>query len=99
MSTGQTSVSLAAIAGSPAASSATSMPMKMPSERMGSDLLRGDVDAALGELGLHDLRDLGDLLGDRDPGLRQARDLLARRVLLALDDRAGMAEAHARHLV
>ena len=33
------------------------------------------------------------------PAAREPRDLLGRRVGLALDDRAGVAEAHARHLV
>src|SRR5919112_5358093 len=100
MSTGHTSASLAAIAGSVTYWSSTSMPMNVASVRIGSPvLLRRDFDAALGELALHDLRDLGDLLRDRDAGLGEAGDLLGRGVLLALDDRAGMAEAHARHLV
>src|SRR5215207_9671873 len=91
MSTGQTSSSLAASAASPATASSTSMPMKIASLRIGR--------APLGELRLHDLGDLRDLLCDGDAGLREAGDLLSRRVLLALDDRAGVAEAHARHLV
>src|SRR3954470_18886417 len=89
MSTGQTSASLAASCASPATASSTSMPMKMASLRIGGG----------SQLALHDLRDLGDLLRDRDPGLREARYLLGGRVLLALDDRAGVAEAHPRHLV
>src|SRR3954451_3754562 len=90
MSTGQTSSSFAASSPSPATASSTSMPMKIASLRIGG--------APLGELRLHDLRDLGDLLRDRDAGLGEPGDLLRGRVLLALDDRAGMAEAHAGHL-
>src|SRR5947208_12422230 len=89
MSTGQTSASLAASCPSPATASSTSMPMKIASLRIGGG----------SQLAPHDLRDLRDLLGNGDPGLRQARDLLGGSVLLALHDRAGVAEAHARHLV
>src|SRR5436189_3878210 len=89
MSTGQTSSSFAASCASPATASSTSMPMKMASLRIGGGP----------QLALHDLRDLRDLLGDRDAGLGEAGDLLGGRVLLALHDRAGVAEAHARHLV
>src|SRR4051794_35477872 len=49
--------------------------------------------------GLHDVGYLRDLLGDRDPRVGEPGDLLGRGVLLALDDRAGVAEAHPRHLV
>src|SRR3954451_7750365 len=91
MSTGQTSSSFAASSASPATPSSTSMPMKIASLRIGG--------APLGELRLHDLRDLGDLLRDGDARLSQPGDLLRGLVLLALDDRAGMAEAHAGHLV
>src|SRR5207244_2242467 len=87
--TGQTSSSLAASSSSPATASSTSMPMKMASLRIGGG----------SQLRPHDVRDLRDLLGDGDAGLGEAGDLLGRRVLLALDDRAGVAEAHARHLV
>src|ERR671936_3192250 len=89
MSTGQTSVSLAASCASPVTASSTSMPMKMASLRIGGG----------SQLRPHDLRDLRDLLGHRDAGFGEAGDLLGGRVLLALDDRAGMAETHARHLV
>src|SRR5882724_5707351 len=89
--TGQTSSSFAASCASPATASSTSMPMKIASLRIGG--------APLGELGPHDLRDLGDLLSHGDAGLREAGDLLGGGVLLALDDRAGVAEAHAGHLV
>src|SRR5439155_12754718 len=89
MSTGQTSSSFAASCGSPATASSTSMPMKMASLRIGGR----------SELAPHDLRDLRDLLGDGDACLGEAGDLLGRRVLFALDDRAGVAEAHPRHLV
>ena len=75
---------------SAAAASSTSTAMKMP-----SFLMPG---APLGDLGPDDLGDVLDPLGDGDAGLRQARDLLGGRVLLAFDDRAGVAEAHARHL-
>src|SRR4051812_32970353 len=91
MSTGQTSSSFAARAASPVTESSTSMPMKMASLRIGG--------APLGQLRLHDVRDLGDLLGHGDPRLREALDLLGGRVLLALHDRAGVAEAHPGHLV
>src|SRR5438552_14091693 len=91
MSTGQTSASLAASSASPVTASSTSMPMKIASLRIGGAPLR--------ELGPHDLRDLRDLLRDGDARLCQARDLLRGGVLLALDDRAGVPEAHAGHLV
>src|SRR5581483_6735487 len=48
---------------------------------------------------LHQRRDRLDALGDRDARGLHALDLVGRRVGLALDDRAGVAEAHARHLV
>src|SRR3954453_21775863 len=114
MSTGQTSASLVATAVSWATASSTSTAMKMASALMplrspprgiqGGWVRFLRTGIGLGplhprQLGLHDLRDLRDLLCDGDPRLGQARDLLARRVLLALDDRAGVAEAHARHLV
>src|SRR3954467_9006855 len=67
MSTGQTSSSLAASSASPATASSTSMPMKVASLRIGGG----------SQLALHDLGDLGDLLGDRDPGLGEAGGLLA----------------------
>src|SRR4051794_27374603 len=89
MSTGQTSASLAASCASPATVSSTSIPMKMASLRIGGG----------SQLRLHDLRDLRDLLGDRDPCLGQSLDLLGSGVLLALDNRPGVAEAHAGHLV
>src|SRR4051794_11134582 len=111
MSTGQTSASLVATAVSWATASSTSTPMKVASALTPlRSPPRGIQPRALRtgiglrplyprQLGLHDLRDLADLPRDGDPRLGQARDLLARRVLLALDDRAGVAEAHARHLV
>ena len=43
--------------------------------------------------------DLVDPLDDGDAGGLEAGDLLGRRVLVALDDRAGVAEAHALHLL
>src|SRR5215211_8891956 len=89
MSTGQTSVSLAASCASPVTASSTSMPMKIASLRIGRR----------SQLRLHDLRDLGDLLRDGYAGLCEAGDLLRGGVLLALDDRSGVAEAHAGHLV
>src|SRR6266540_2614625 len=104
MSTGQTSASLVATAVSWATASSTSTPMKMASALTPGSPPRGVQPRALRmgsglrplcsvlQLGLHDLGDLRDLLGDGDPGLGQARDLLARRVLPALDDRAGVAE-------
>src|SRR5512133_4119894 len=98
MSTGQTSASFAATAVSRAMASSTSTPMKMacalmplrsPPRGIQPRALRTGI--GLGplyprQLGLHDLRDLRDLLRDGDPRLGQARDLLARRVLLAFDD-------------
>src|SRR5690349_4499738 len=89
MSTGQTSSSFAASSASPVTASSTSMPMKTASLRIGGR----------SQFRLHDLRDLRDLLGDGDARLRQPLDLLGGGVLLALHDRAGVAEAHARHLV
>src|SRR4051795_11580735 len=87
MSTGQTSVSFAARAWSDATSGETSTSMK----RLDMRTLR--------DPGPHHAWDVLDPLGDLDPGRGQARDLLRRGVLLALDDRAGVAEGHARHLV
>src|SRR3954452_6295297 len=87
MSTGQTSASVAAIAASPATSGDTSTSMK-----------RLDM-AALPDPGPHHSGDVLDPLGDLDAGRGEARDLLARRVLLALDDGAGVPERHAWHLV
>src|SRR5512132_1543915 len=107
MSTGQTSASLAATAASWAASSSTSTAMKIasaltrwsPPRGIQPRVLRQGIGLRplyLGELRLHQARDVLDALGHDDAGGGQARDLLARRVLLALDDRAGVAEAHAR---
>src|SRR5271167_2644761 len=91
MSTGQTSASFAASAGSEAVASSTSIAMNVPSLRIRA-FLRADL------LADH-LRDVLDPLGDRDAGAFEALDLLGRRVLLALDDRARVPEAHAGHLV
>src|SRR5207248_8211362 len=98
MSTGQASVSLAASSESAAAWSSTSTAMKMPSSlmRRSRPLSRG---RPLRELGFDHLGDVLDTLGDRDPRLGQAGDLLGGGVLLAFDDRAGMAEGHPRHLI
>src|ERR671936_2418057 len=90
MSTGQTSANRAASSRSAAASAETSTAMKRLLYMRAAP--RGD--RLLDEVG-----DVLNALGDRDPGRLQARDLLARRVLPALDDRAGVAERHARHLV
>src|SRR3954464_10410762 len=87
MSTGQTSVSFAASAWSDATSGETSTSMKRLDMR------------TLGDPGPHHPGDVLDPLGDLDPGGGQARNLLGRGVLLALDDRAGVAKGHARHLV
>src|SRR4051812_9006861 len=89
MSTGQTSASFAASCASPVTASSTSVPMKMASLRIGGG----------SQLALHDLRDLRDLLPDGDACLCEAGDLLGGGVLLPLDDGAGVAEAHAGHLV
>src|SRR3954452_10332074 len=86
MSTGQTSSSLRASSTSPLTSSATSTSIKVPS-------------ASAIELLLNDVRDLVDALDDRDAGGLEAGDLLGRRVLLALHDRAGVAEGHSLHLL
>src|SRR5919109_814484 len=110
MSTGQTSSSLAATAGSRATASSTSTPMKSasvltwlaprglpPRALMETPGLRPAVNGRagarpLGHLLAHQVGDLRDLLGDNDPGLGEARDLLGRGVLPALHDRAGVAE-------
>src|SRR2546423_9420961 len=98
MSTGHASVSLAASSGSAAACSSIWTAMKMPSSliRLSRPLSRGRL---LRELGFDHLGDVLDALGDRDPRLGQAGDLLRGGVLLAFDDRAGVAEGHPRHLV
>src|SRR3954447_24497596 len=54
---------------------------------------------ASADLLLDEVGDLRDLLGHGDPRVVESLDLLRGRVGLALDDRAGVAEAHARHLV
>src|SRR3954453_19688444 len=87
MSTGQTSASVAASATSAATSGATSTSMK-----------RLDM-GPLGDLGPDHLGDVLDALGDIDARGAQPGDLLGRGVLPALDDRAGVPEGHARHLV
>src|SRR4051812_22523122 len=87
MSTGQTSASVAASAVSAAASGVTSTSMK-----------RLDM-GAIRDLGPDHLGDVLDALGDIDARGVQPGDLLARGVLLALDDRAGVPEGHAWHLV
>src|SRR3972149_3050546 len=48
---------------------------------------------------LHQCGDVRYLLRHADAGLAEAADFLGGGVLLALDDRAGMAEAHAGHRV
>src|SRR5436190_21439865 len=98
MSTGHASVRLAASSGSAAAWSSTSTAMKMPSSliRLSRPLSRR---RPLRELGFDHLGDVLDTLGDSDPRLVQAGDLLRGGVLLAFDDRAGMAEGHPRQLI
>src|SRR5436190_1002381 len=98
MSTGHASLSRAARSPSAAAPSSTSTAMNVPSllMRLARPRSRG---RPLGELGFDHLGDVLDALGDRDPGAREARDLLRGGVLLAFDDRAGVAEGHAGHLV
>src|SRR3954467_9259312 len=85
MSTGQTSVSLAAMTASAATPGAISTSMK-----------RLDM---LGDPRADHARDVLDPLGDLDTCRGEAGDLLGRRVLLTLHDRAGVAERHAGHLV
>ena len=51
------------------------------------------------QLLLHRVGDLVDPLDHGDPGGLEAGDLLRRGVLVALDDRAGVAEAHPLHLL
>src|SRR5262249_46552879 len=85
MFTGQTSTSFFASAGSAATFGSTSTSMNMPAMSVPSQSL------------LHERGDVLDALGDGDPGRLHALDLVRGRVGLALDDRAGVAEAHARH--
>src|SRR4051794_39949393 len=87
MSTGQTSASVAAMAGSPATSGETS-----------TSINRLDM-GAIRDLGPDHPGDVLDPFGHLDPGGVQAGDLLARGVLLALHDRPRVAERHAGHLV
>src|SRR3954468_20394445 len=91
MSTGQASSSFFAMSASSRTSSATSTSMNVPGISLRLHLLA--------DLLFHEVRDLADLLRHGDPGVVQALDLLRGGVGLALDDRAGVAEAHARHLV
>src|SRR3954449_5722659 len=99
MSTGHTSASFRARSASRATASSTSTSMKI-ALAVAAWLMRPHSCWNLrSEPLLHEVGDLGDLLRDRDAGLLEARDLLGGRVRLALDDRAGVAEAHARHLV
>src|SRR4051812_50208886 len=99
MSTGQTSSSFLASSASPATSSETSTSMKTPSCADPDGPGREAEEPSGIDFVLHDVRDLVDPLDDGDAGCLEARDLLRRRVLLALDDRAGVAEAHALHLL
>src|SRR5215217_8827189 len=109
MSTGQASSSRLASSASPLSESSTSTPIKMASFltrrppwlaprgfQPRVSIGRGGVPPPLTGLALpalHEVGDLGDLLGHDDPGGRQARDLLCGRVLLALHDRPGVAKA------
>ena len=67
--------------------------MKMPVQLLGS-AIRPRPSVSLTRVG-----DLVDPLDHRDAGRLEAGDLLGGRVLGALDDRAGVAEAHALHLL
>src|SRR3954454_22568022 len=91
MSTGQTSSSFAAISASLATESSTSTSMKTALSSFSAN--------PCPQLLLHRLGDLVDPLDDRDPRFLEAGDLLGRGVLGALDDRAGVAEAHPLHLL
>ena len=88
MSTGQASSSFFASSESSATCSSSSTSMKIPFSV-----------AHRAERLLDAVGDLVDPLDDRNAGGFEPRDLLGRRVLLALDDRAGVAEAHALHLL
>src|SRR3954470_17095542 len=100
MSTGHASWSRRARSASPRTESSISTSMNVPGIRRSSS--GGGVDSRGGPLAealADELGDLRDLLGDGDAGVLEARDLLGRRAGAALDDRPGVAEAHARHLV
>src|SRR5215831_5914301 len=88
MLTGHTSASFFATAGSRAAASSTRTSMKVPAMLL-----------ALREAPADQLGDVLDALRHRDARALHALDLGCRGVLAALDDRAGVAEAHALHLV
>src|SRR6185295_1857431 len=90
MLTGQTSVSFFATAASLAAAASTSTLMNIPF---------GISAPCLGETFFDEARDVLDAFGHRDAGGIHALDLVGGGVGLALDDGAGVAEAHARHLV
>src|SRR5437016_10397891 len=87
MLTGQTSTSFLASAASAATARSTWTSMNMPAISMSLQAF------------LHERRDVLDPLRHRDAGGLHALDLVGRGVGLPLDDRAGVAEAHAGHLV
>src|SRR5207245_7504666 len=87
MLTGQTSTSFLVSAASAATARSTWTSMNMPG-----------ISLALQAL-LHERRDVLDPLRHRDARGLHALDLVGRGVGLPLDDRPGVAEAHARHLV
>src|SRR5437588_9991249 len=91
MSTGQTSSSCAASSPSPATASSTSTAMKIPSSCFSANRSP--------QLLLHRVGNLVDPLDHGDPGALEAGNLLRCRVLGALDDRPGVAEAHPLHLL
>src|SRR3712207_5839923 len=100
MSTGQASSRRRARSASPATPSSTSMPMKVasvltPPLRRPVSPTRATRRSSRRGSGSQPRTDqigyLGDLLGDGDAGRLEAGDLLRRRVLPALDDRAGVA--------
>ena len=100
MSTGQASVELWASSPSAAAESSTSTAMKIPSLPLRAPLGSGSAPTPpRSEILAPTIGDVLDSLGHLDAGRRQAGDLLAGRVGLAFDDRAGVAEAHPGHLV
>src|SRR4051812_26426493 len=90
MSTGQTSSSFAANSASPAIESSTSTAMNSPCSSFSA------TDSSP-QLLLHNVGDLIDPLDHPDPGSLEAGDLLRCSVLGALDDRAGVPEAHPLH--
>src|SRR3569832_2023364 len=74
--------------------------LRVPAEKAGPDSrLQVAASGSQAEALVDQPRNVLDALGYGDAGRLHARNLVGRGVGLALDDGAGVSEAHARHLV